>query len=63
MPWKSDAQRRWGHTAAGMKALGKKGVEEFDKASKGKLLPEKARKLEAMKRVGEQHGNDTRSES
>lgn len=53
MPWKSDAQRRWGHTAAGLKALGAEGVKEFDTASKGKKLPEKKRKLEAMKRMVE----------
>lgn len=35
MPWKSDKQRRWGHSKSGVKALGgKKKVEEFDKASK-----------------------------
>ncbi len=37
MPWKSDKQRKWGHTAAGLKALGgKKGVAEWDNASKFK---------------------------
>jgi hypothetical protein len=41
MPYKSDAQRRFAHTKAGMKAMGKKVVKEFDKASKGKKLPEK----------------------
>ncbi len=41
MPWASDAQRKWGHTAEGVKALGTKGVEEFDKASKGLDLPDK----------------------
>ena len=35
MPWKSDKQRRWGHTAEGLKALGgKKAVAEWDLASK-----------------------------
>lgn len=35
MPWKSDKQRRWGHTAAGQKALGgKKAVAEWDRAKK-----------------------------
>ena len=42
MPWKSDQQRKWGHTAAGEKALGgPKAVAEWDKASKGKKLPAK----------------------
>lgn len=41
MPWKSDSQRRWGHSPSGEKALGKEGVHEFDQASKGKELPEK----------------------
>lgn len=35
MPWKSDKQRRWGHTANGIKALGgKSAVAEWDRASK-----------------------------
>lgn len=35
--WKSDKQRRWGHTAEGLKALGgKKAVAEWDSASKTK---------------------------
>lgn len=44
MPYKSDKQRRWAHTAAGKRALGTDKVEEFDKTSKGKNLPEKAKK-------------------
>lgn len=44
MPFKSDAQRRWAHSKAGMKALGKEKLEEYDEASKGKKLPEKAKK-------------------
>jgi hypothetical protein len=44
MPYKSDAQRRWAHTRAGTKALGKEAVKEFDKKSKGKNLPEKKKK-------------------
>ena len=40
MPYKSDAQRRWAHTAAGIKALGGKNkVREWDRASKGLKLP------------------------
>jgi hypothetical protein len=43
MPYKSKAQERWAHTKAGKKALGKKGVAEFDKASKGKKLPKRVK--------------------
>jgi hypothetical protein len=50
MPWKSEAQRRWGHTEAGRKALGDKAVEEFDEASKGKKRPERAKNKSAPKR-------------
>ena len=42
MPYKSAAQRRWAHTRAGTKALGGASkVKEWDRASKGKRLPEK----------------------
>ena len=45
MPWKSKKQRAWGHSPAGIKALGgKKAVEEWDKATKGKKLPRIATK-------------------
>ena len=45
MPWKSSAQRGWGHTPEGIKALGgKKKVEEWDNASKGMSLPEQVQK-------------------
>lgn len=44
MPYKSDAQRRWAHTASGIKALGGLGkIAEWDSASKGMALP--ARKM------------------
>jgi hypothetical protein len=40
MPYVSDAQRRWAHTATGTKALGGPDkVAEWDRASKGKDLP------------------------
>lgn len=43
MPYSSDSQRRWAHTETGEKALGgPKEVNEWDQASKGKKLPEKA---------------------
>jgi hypothetical protein len=44
-PWKSKAQARWGHSAAGKKALGgKAAVHEWDEATHGKSLPEKVGK-------------------
>jgi hypothetical protein len=45
MPFKSQRQRRWAHTKAGIKALGgKKKVAEWDKASKGLKLPKRVKK-------------------
>lgn len=45
MPYKSEAQRKWARTPEGTKALGgKKAVEEWDKATKGKKLPKKVKK-------------------
>jgi len=42
MPFVSDAQRRWGHTKAGLKALGgPEKLHEWDEATKGKELPER----------------------
>jgi len=44
MPWKSDQQRKWGHTAAGLKALGGSAkVAEWDRESKGKSMPKKVK--------------------
>lgn len=46
MPYKSRRQERWAHTAAGEEALGGPAkVAEWDQASKGKKLPETARKV------------------
>lgn len=43
MPYKSKAQERWAHTEKGKKALGGDAkVAEWDSASKGRKLPEKA---------------------
>lgn len=39
MPWKSDRQRKWGNSPAGIKALGKAKVNEFNQASDGKKQP------------------------
>jgi hypothetical protein len=43
MPWKSDAQRRFGNSPTGRKALGKVAVQEYNEKSKGKKLPEKVK--------------------
>lgn len=40
MPYKSDAQRRYFHAAEKRGDVSKKVVDEYDKASKGKNLPE-----------------------
>jgi hypothetical protein len=60
MPWASDAQRRWGNSPSGHKALGDKGVAEFNAASKGKDLPEKVKHPhgnDMPMRMGEHHQN------
>ena len=42
MPFVSDAQRRWGHTPEGEKALGGPAkVAEWDNATKGMKLPKR----------------------
>jgi len=41
MPYKSDAQRRYMHAAATRGDISQATVAEFDKASKGKKLPER----------------------
>jgi hypothetical protein len=50
-PFLSEAQRRWGHTAAGKEALGgEAGVHEWDEATKGKKLPERVGKGEELEK-------------
>jgi len=44
MPYKSDAQRRYFHYAEKAGKISKKTVKEFDRASKGKKLPERAKR-------------------
>ena len=44
MPWASEAQRKWGNSPAGHKALGSKGVAEWNNATKGKTLPSRVTK-------------------
>src|SRR5574337_23141 len=41
MPWKSDAQRRWGNSPSGVAAMGQAKVDEFNAASKGMDVPER----------------------
>lgn len=43
MPYKSDRQRRYFHAAEARGDISSKTVNEFDQASKGKKLPEKAK--------------------
>ena len=39
-PYRSEAQRKWAHTRAGVRALGgKKKVAEWDRTSEGLKLP------------------------
>ncbi len=49
MPYKSDAQRRKFHAMLGQGQIGKAVVAEFDRASKGKKLPERVGPKKAMK--------------
>ena len=64
MPWKSDAQRRWGNSSSGIAAMGQAKVNEFNKASKGTNPPEKVSNKEHMKkhphitRIHDPHGRD-----
>lgn len=44
MPYKSDKQRRYFHAAEARGDISPETVEEFDRASKGKKLPESAKK-------------------
>ena len=43
MPYKSEAQRRFFHAAEARGEIDPKTVREYDKASKGKHLPEKVK--------------------
>jgi hypothetical protein len=52
VPYKSDAQRRFFHTATARKqGISAATVKEFDQASKGMKLPEKKKKR-GLKHVG-----------
>jgi hypothetical protein len=59
VPWKSAAQRRWGNSPSGHAALGDKGVDEWNAASKGMKLPEKKGVIRrAKERASGKHSND-----
>ena len=48
MPYKSDAQRKLFHALLKRGEIDKATVDEYDKASKGKDLPEKVSKISKM---------------
>ena len=53
MPWKSVQQAKWGHSAAGKKALGgKSAVAEWDAATPKGSLP---KKVGVLKRAAERN--------
>ena len=53
MPYASDAQRRFFHTASAKKAgITAAEVKDFDKASKGMSLPEKIKTRKGVKKGG-----------
>lgn len=54
MPWKSEAQRRWGNSPEGIKALGQKTVDEFNRATDeaNRKLPDHVGTKGVFKRKG-----------
>lgn len=53
MPYKSDAQRRFFHSAGAKKAgITEAMVKEYDKASKGMKLPEKVKQKSPWTKMG-----------
>lgn len=53
MPYASEAQRRYFHAAESRGDMPRSVVHEFDRASKGKRLPKRARKATKRKRLAE----------
>ena len=51
MPAVSKAQLRWVNSPEGHKALGAKGVEEWNKSTQGKKLPERLHPLSLKERL------------
>lgn len=56
MPYKSDKQRKYFHAALDRGEISKKTVDEFDKASKGKKLPEYIKGSDHFKKLREKLG-------
>lgn len=56
MPYKSEKQRRFFHAAASRKEIDPEVVKEYDRASKGKNLPEKANKRFSKTRAAMKKG-------
>lgn len=50
-PYKSQAQRKYFHVMENKGDISPETVEEYDKASKGKKLPEKATKYNKLKKM------------
>jgi len=51
MPFRSLQQQKWGHSPAGVKALGGKDkVAEWDKETKGKKLPKRVKKIKIKRK-------------
>lgn len=57
MPYKSNAQRRYFHAAEERGDISASTVEEFDKASKGKKLPERVGKKTPSRRKVSEFGS------
>lgn len=55
-PYKSDAQRRKFHAMLERHEISKKTVDEFDRASKGKRLPEKVKRRPRARHSGKARG-------
>ena len=55
MPYQSDAQRRFFHSAGAVKAgIAPNTIKEFDKASKGMDLPERSIRMKTFKKMSEE---------
>jgi hypothetical protein len=50
MPYKSNAQRRYFHSLLERKEISKTVVDEWDKASKGKKLPDRVKPKKERKK-------------
>jgi hypothetical protein len=60
MPYKSKAQERWAHTPQGEEALGGPAkVKEWDRATKGRKLPERKEPMAKKEEKKEEGGTHT----